>query len=211
MSKSLDDMLSGLSAEEIDARSIAELDAGRLPLRAQQRLATMRADAAFTSSLSVDEHHAIRSVGFSPVGQVMGAAVVHPGAYGFGNCGYYGYGMFLSSPVPGHVVWSHGGAFSWGSATAMTLIPDANVGIVVLVNATPNGVADAITAKGGKADIAGLDVGDAAACEKAITDLVAKHGGRCAQMPPAGRSPGVQNGRRPVQISAYIRQSPARL
>ncbi len=106
MSESFDDTLSGLSAEEIDARSIAELDAGRLPLRAQQRLATMRADAAFTSSLSVDEHHAIRSVGFSPVGQVMGAAVVHPGAYGFGNCGYYGsynsYGPSIS--------------FAWGQA-----------------------------------------------------------------------------------------------
>jgi uncharacterized protein YbjQ (UPF0145 family) len=81
-----------MSPEEIDARSIAELDAGRLPLRAQLRLATMRADAAFTSSLSVDEHHAIRSVGFSPVGQVMGTAVVHPGAYALSACGYYGYG-----------------------------------------------------------------------------------------------------------------------
>ncbi|HET9188723.1 MAG TPA: heavy metal-binding domain-containing protein [Acidothermaceae bacterium] len=95
--------LAGLSRDEIDARSIAELDAGRLPLRAQQRLATMRADAAFTSSLSVDEHHAIRSVGFSPVGQVMGAAVVHPGAYGFGNCGYYG-------------SFGAGMGFAWGQA-----------------------------------------------------------------------------------------------
>ena len=90
---SFDDALARMSPEEIDARSIAELDAGRLPLRAQQRLATMRADAAFTSSLSVDEHHAIRSVGFSPVGQVMGTAVVHPGAYALSACGYYGYGF----------------------------------------------------------------------------------------------------------------------
>ena len=102
----LDDSLAGWSSDEIDARSIAELDAGRLPLRAQQRLATMRADAAFTSSLSVDEHHAIRSVGFSPVGQVMGAAVVHPGAFGFGNCGYYGsYGGYGA-----------GMGFAWGQA-----------------------------------------------------------------------------------------------
>jgi uncharacterized protein YbjQ (UPF0145 family) len=88
-----DDQLAQLSREELDARSIAELDAGRLPLRAQQRLATMRADAAFTSALSVDEHHAIRSVGFSPVGQVMGTCVVHPGAYALSMCGYYGFGM----------------------------------------------------------------------------------------------------------------------
>jgi uncharacterized protein YbjQ (UPF0145 family) len=93
MPNSFDDALAGMSAAEIDARSIAELDAGRLPLRAQQRLATMREDAAFTSSLSVDEHHAIRSVGFSPVGQVMGTCVVHPGAYALSMCGYYGYGM----------------------------------------------------------------------------------------------------------------------
>ena len=92
MPSSFDDALAGMSTAEIDARSIAELDAGRLPLRAQQRLATMRDDAAFTSSLSVDEHHAIRSVGFSPVGQVMGTCVVHPGAYALSMCGYYGGG-----------------------------------------------------------------------------------------------------------------------
>ncbi|HZV25245.1 MAG TPA: heavy metal-binding domain-containing protein, partial [Acidothermaceae bacterium] len=90
---------------EIDARSIAELDAGRLPLRAQQRLATMREDAAFTSSLSVDEHHAIRSVGFSPVGQVMGTCVVHPGAYALSMCGYYGGGG-----------GGMGMRYAWGSA-----------------------------------------------------------------------------------------------
>jgi uncharacterized protein YbjQ (UPF0145 family) len=99
--------LGGLSPQEIDAQSISELDAGRLPLRAQQRLATMRADAAFTSALSVDEHHAIRSVGFSPVGQVMGSCVVHPGAYGFGPCGYYGsYGGYGTL----------GNRYGWGQA-----------------------------------------------------------------------------------------------
>jgi uncharacterized protein YbjQ (UPF0145 family) len=102
MPSSFDDALAGMTAAEIDARSIAELDAGRLPLRAQQRLATMREDSAFTSSLSVDEHHAIRSVGFSPVGQVMGTCVVHPGAYALSMCGYYGGGM--------------GMRYAWGAA-----------------------------------------------------------------------------------------------
>jgi uncharacterized protein YbjQ (UPF0145 family) len=104
MASSFDDALAGMTAAEIDARSIAELDAGRLPLRAQQRLATMREDAAFTSSLSVDEHHAIRSVGFSPVGQVMGTCVVHPGAYALGMCGYYGGGS------------GYGMRYAWGTA-----------------------------------------------------------------------------------------------
>lgn len=98
-----DDALAGMSAGDLDARSIAELEAGRLPLRAQQRLATMLDDAAFTSALSVDEHHAIRSVGFSPVGQVMGTAIVSPGAYALSNCGYFTFGL-------------GGGGFGWGQA-----------------------------------------------------------------------------------------------
>src|SRR5262245_9354991 len=32
---------------------------------------------SFTSDLTVDEHYALRSVGFSPVGQVLGSAVYH--------------------------------------------------------------------------------------------------------------------------------------
>lgn len=75
-------------------RSLRELEAGRLPLRAQERLATMRTDEAFTSDLSVAEHHAVRSVGFVPVGQVMGASVFQIGYTGGWDCGirYAGYG-----------------------------------------------------------------------------------------------------------------------
>jgi uncharacterized protein YbjQ (UPF0145 family) len=82
----------GWTAEQFDEASINELRAGRLPLRAQQRLATMRADQAFTSDLTVDEHHAVRSVGFSPVGQVLGSCVYHIGWRGMWNCGYGGGG-----------------------------------------------------------------------------------------------------------------------
>jgi uncharacterized protein YbjQ (UPF0145 family) len=77
-----------MSPEEVEAASIQELEAGRLPVRAQQRLAMMRADHAFTSDLTVNEHHAIRSVGFSPVGQVMGSCVFQIGYSGSWNCGY---------------------------------------------------------------------------------------------------------------------------
>ena len=80
----------GWTAEQFDEGSIAELRAGRLPLRAQQRLATMQSDSAFTSDLTVAEHHAIRSVGFSPVGQVLGSCVYHIGWTGSWNCGYGG-------------------------------------------------------------------------------------------------------------------------
>jgi uncharacterized protein YbjQ (UPF0145 family) len=81
----------GLSPEEVEAASIQELERGRLPVRAQQRLAMINADHAFTSDLTVDEHHAIRSVGFSPVGQVMGSCVYHLGSQFAWNCGFSGW------------------------------------------------------------------------------------------------------------------------
>ena len=81
----------GRTPEEYEQASIAELSRGKLPLRAQERLATMRADHAFTSDLTVDEHHAIRSVGFSPVGQVLGSCVYQIGYTGTWYCGYNGY------------------------------------------------------------------------------------------------------------------------
>ena len=94
--------------EQIAAASAAELSAGRLPMRAQWRLAEQRGRAergepgAFTSDLTIEEFAAIRSVGFSPVGQVMGSAVYNVGwAYsGCGYYGYYGYGMAPVVPVP---------------------------------------------------------------------------------------------------------------
>jgi uncharacterized protein YbjQ (UPF0145 family) len=47
---------------------------------------------SFTSNLTVAEHHAIRSVGFTPVGQVLGSCVYAIGYTGTWNCGYWGYG-----------------------------------------------------------------------------------------------------------------------
>jgi uncharacterized protein YbjQ (UPF0145 family) len=70
--------------------SVAEIAAGRLPLEAQRRLAIQREDGAFTSTLSVGELHTIRSVGFTPVGQVLGSCVYHIGYTGMWNCGYWG-------------------------------------------------------------------------------------------------------------------------
>lgn len=75
------------SEEQLQDASVRELAAGRLPIRAQQRLATMRADRSFTSNLSVDEHHVVRSVGFAPVGQVLGSCVYQVGYTGAWYCG----------------------------------------------------------------------------------------------------------------------------
>lgn len=73
-----------------EAASIRELEAGRLPLRAQERLATIAGDHAFTSDLSVAEHHVVRSVGFVPVGQVLGCSVYRIGYSGTWDCGFRG-------------------------------------------------------------------------------------------------------------------------
>ena len=76
-----------LSAEEFERRSLAAVEAGQLPLRAQQRLATLRRDASWTSDLSVAEFGVIRAVGFRPVGQVLGTSVYRVGYSGTSWCG----------------------------------------------------------------------------------------------------------------------------
>lgn len=102
----------GWTPEQIAAASTAEVAAGRLPLQAQWRIAEQRArrDAgepgSFTSDLTVEEFAAIRSVGFSAVGQVMGSAVYNVG-WSYQGCGYYGmqyggyggYGGWAPAPV----------------------------------------------------------------------------------------------------------------
>jgi uncharacterized protein YbjQ (UPF0145 family) len=93
----------GWTPEQFAQASASEIAAGRLPLSAQwriaqQRQAAERGDTAFTSGLSVGEFTALRSIGFSPVGQVMGSAVYHIGWTT--GCGYMG-GLFgMGGPAP---------------------------------------------------------------------------------------------------------------
>ncbi len=59
---------------------------------------------------------------------------------------FYGYGFGINSDGSGRVRLSHSGAFSAGAGTTVLLIPNLDLGIVVLVNATANGAAEAVTA-----------------------------------------------------------------
>jgi len=95
-------MTAPLTPEQYAQASAAEIAAGRLPLSAQWRISSQRQSSTFTSGLSVDEFAALRSIGFTAVGQVMGSAVYNVGwAYsGCGYYGYYGYGMAPVVPVP---------------------------------------------------------------------------------------------------------------
>jgi CubicO group peptidase (beta-lactamase class C family) len=57
---------------------------------------------------------------------------------------FYGYGFGVSVQPSGRVVLSHSGAFSLGAGTNYVMIPSADVGIVILTNASPAGAAEAL-------------------------------------------------------------------
>src|SRR5215469_18577499 len=80
-----------------------------LPAAAQARLDEIRASGTWGSALSTDEFAAIKSVGFDPVGQVLGAAVYNMGYTGGYGCpsGYFGtYGRVVGGWQPGYTALS---------------------------------------------------------------------------------------------------------
>ncbi|WP_280435411.1 serine hydrolase [Nocardia carnea] len=74
-------------------------------------------------------------------------AVSSPPATPDSRAGMYGFGFNVGTSAAGRVVLSHSGAFNAGAATAFTLIPSANVGIVTLTNAAPIGVPETLNAE----------------------------------------------------------------
>ncbi len=61
--------------------------------------------------------------------------------------GFYGYGFNVGTNAAGRVQLSHSGAFELGAGTNFLMIPSADVAVVALTNATPTGVAEALTAQ----------------------------------------------------------------
>jgi uncharacterized protein YbjQ (UPF0145 family) len=82
-----------VTVDDDPARSAQLIASGQLPLKAQERLADLASRQVFTSDLSVAEFEVIRSVGFEPVGQVMGSCVYQIGYAGYGSCGWVGGGF----------------------------------------------------------------------------------------------------------------------
>jgi len=62
------------------------------------------------------------------------------------RAGFYGFGWNVSYDDEGRVRLGHSGAFELGTATNITFMPGEDVGIVVLTNGMPIGVAEAIPA-----------------------------------------------------------------
>ncbi|MGH3186729.1 MAG: heavy metal-binding domain-containing protein [Streptosporangiaceae bacterium] len=87
-----------------------------LPAVAEARMAEIRRSGTWGSALTSDEFAAIRSVGFAPVGQVLGAAVYNIGFTGGYNCpgawgNWGGYGVPARTVTQ---VSSRGGFGSFG-------------------------------------------------------------------------------------------------
>ncbi len=61
-----------------------------LPAAARARMGKINASGTWSSALTTDEFAAVRSVGFEPVGQVLGAAVYYIGWPGDEDCPSYG-------------------------------------------------------------------------------------------------------------------------
>ena len=57
---------------------------------------------------------------------------------------FYGLGWNVGYDDAGRVRWSHSGAFNLGAATATFLVPEEELGIVVLTNGSPIGAPEAI-------------------------------------------------------------------
>jgi uncharacterized protein YbjQ (UPF0145 family) len=94
---------------------VTEDQPGRgLPEAAEARMAEIRASGTWGSALSADEFTAIRSAGFEPVGQVLGAAVYNIGYTGGFNCpgAWAGFGGYAA---PYRSVTSVSGAGATGT------------------------------------------------------------------------------------------------
>ncbi len=107
---------SGQPAEGDVRRAVTRDQPGMdLPQAARARLAEIRESGTWGSALSADEFAAIRSVGFEPVGQVLGAAVYNVGYSGGYSCPA-GYGAGYSNfAAPVRSVTSLSGTGSAGS------------------------------------------------------------------------------------------------
>ncbi|MFH8252463.1 serine hydrolase [Microbacterium sp. B2969] len=61
--------------------------------------------------------------------------------------GFYGYGFNVSTTAGGMVDVNHSGAFALGTGTIVKMLPAAGLGIIVLANASANGVVEGIAGR----------------------------------------------------------------
>lgn len=114
------------------------------------------------------------------------------------RAGFYGEGIGVSNDGTGRVRLTHSGAFASGGGTTIMMIPNLDLGIVVLTNGTANGTAESITAA--FADVAeyGAQQYDwLTAFQKVFTMINAPQGELAGERAPADPAPAAAN-------SAYV-------
>jgi CubicO group peptidase (beta-lactamase class C family) len=110
------------------------------------------------------------------------------------RAGFYGYGVGVGNDSTGRVRLSHSGAFYQGTGTTYLAIPNLDLGIVVLTNATANGTAEGVA--NSFADVAefGTEQIDWLAGYRAALSGVDDPAGELAgQTPPANPTPAAPN------------------
>ncbi|MHA6643973.1 serine hydrolase [Mesorhizobium sp. A623] len=108
---------------------------------------------------------------------------------------FYGHGFNVAVAPSGRTTLSHSGAFLLGAGTSFTMIPSADVGIVVLTNAAPAGAAEAVAAA--FADL--VQFGEVtrdwyAAYSGLMSGLYTPFGSLVGQNPPANAAPAAERG-----------------
>ena len=97
------------------SRATLDSVSNHLPPAAEARLAEIRSSGTWGSALTADEFAAVRTVGFEPVGQVLGAAVYNIGyTGGYGCPGAWGGYNLAWAPAARTQVSSRGGYGSYG-------------------------------------------------------------------------------------------------
>ena len=108
--------------------------------------------------------------------------------------GAYGYGFNVGPDPHGHPSVSHSGAFLLGAHTAFILWPQADLGITVLTNAQPRGLAEAIALAFGEQALGDAAPGAPSAdwlavMQEKMRGLYRPLGALAGQQPPAAPLP----------------------
>lgn len=108
--------------------------------------------------------------------------------------GRYGYGFNSGADLHGHASLSHSGGFVLGAGTSFALWPEAGLGITVLTNAQPRGLAEAIALAFGEQAWGDVPAGTPSRdwldfTQPQLHELYKPEGERAGQSPPADPAP----------------------
>lgn len=114
------------------------------------------------------------------------------------RAGFYGYGFGVGNDGSGRVRLTHSGAFAAGGGTTVMMIPNLDLGIVVLVNASANGTAEGVAANfADVAEYGSPQLDWLAGYQTALASVLAPTGELVGETPPANPAPASPN-------SAYV-------